>query len=91
MTVHEDDRGAPRVVFVMNPTTSDLKARVSVRGARALVDVLTPPQRDGAATVRDAHARITRGIGGFELTVPARTVRMLAAEVDPAFFPPPKI
>jgi beta-galactosidase len=93
MTVHEDDRGAPRVVFVMNPTPRELVARVSVRGARALVDVLTPlpPTSGGAAAVRDAHARVARGIGGFELTVPARTVRMFGVEVDPELFPPPRI
>jgi beta-galactosidase len=93
MTVHEDDRGAPRVVFVMNPTARELVARVSVRGARALVDVLTPPASPsgGGSAVRDGSARVTRGIGGFELTVPARTVRMFAAEVDPELFPPPRI
>jgi beta-galactosidase len=74
MTVHEDDAGAPRVVFVMNPTAHDMTARVSVRGARALVDVLTPDRTD---------ARVVRSIGGFEMVVPARTVRMFAAEASP--------
>jgi beta-galactosidase len=71
MTVHEDATGAPRVVFVMNPTARDLTARVSVRGARSLVDVLNPDRSD---------ARIVRGIAGFEVHVPSRTVRMFAAE-----------
>jgi beta-galactosidase len=69
VTVHEDHTGAPRVLFVMNPTAGDLIAKVALRGARAIVDVLVP---DGA--------RIARGIGGFEVSVPARTVRMFAIE-----------
>jgi beta-galactosidase len=73
MTVHEDATGAPRVVFAMNPTERDLVARVSVRGARALVDALN---RDASG----ATQRVTRGIGGFEVTVPARTVRMFVVE-----------
>jgi beta-galactosidase len=72
MTVHEDASGAPRVVFVMNPTERELIARVSVRGARTLVDLLTPERSD---------ARVTKGIGGFEVNAPARTVRMYAVEV----------
>jgi beta-galactosidase len=71
MTVHEAADGSPRVVFVMNPTPRDLPARVSVRGARALVDLLMPERAD---------ARVSRGIGGFEMTVPARTVRMFGVE-----------
>jgi beta-galactosidase len=71
MTVHEDESGSPRVVFVMNPTAGDLVARVSVRGARSLVDLLSPERAD---------ARVTRGIAGFEMNVPARTVRMFAVE-----------
>ncbi len=75
ISVHEDAHGTPRVVFVMNPHPHDLVARVSVRGARSLVDLLTPERAD---------ARVTRGIGGFELTVPARTVRMFAVEASSA-------
>jgi beta-galactosidase len=74
MTVHEDESGAPRVVFVMNPTAGDLVARVSVRGAKSLADLLSPERAD---------ARVTRGIAGFEVTVPARTVRMFAVEGPP--------
>jgi beta-galactosidase len=77
MTVHEDAAGAPRVVFVMNPTDHDRTARVSVRGARSLVDVLTPEKEPG-------QNRVARGIGGFELLVPARTVRMFAVEAATA-------
>jgi beta-galactosidase len=71
--VHEDDAGAPRVVFVMNPTADDVTARVALRGARALVDVLTP-DRD------DARIAKARGAFGFEVPVPSRTVRMFAVE-----------
>jgi beta-galactosidase len=71
MTVHEDADGVPRVVFVMNPSPHDLVARVSVRDARTLVDLLTPSPSD---------ARVTKGIGGFEVSAPARTVRMFAVE-----------
>jgi beta-galactosidase len=71
MTVHEDAAGVPRVVFVMNPTAADQVARVSVRDARSLVDLLATDRTD---------ARITRGIAGFEVNVPARTVRMFAVE-----------
>ncbi|HEY2511908.1 MAG TPA: beta-galactosidase [Polyangiaceae bacterium] len=75
MTVHEDTTGTPRVLFVMNPTDRDRVARVSVRGARSLVDILAPSLSD---------ARVARGIGGFEVTVPARTVRMFAVELSTA-------
>jgi len=71
MTVHEDAAGTPRVVFVLNPTDRDRVARVSVRGARSLVDLLAPERGD---------ARVARGVGGFELKAPARTVRMFAVE-----------
>jgi beta-galactosidase len=62
VAVHEDD-GGPRVVFVMNPTPTDQVARVSVAGAGTLVDLLD-------------EARIVRTGGAFEMTVPARVVRM---------------
>ncbi len=71
VAVHEDAEGVPRVVFVMNPTAHDVVARVSVRGARALRDLLTPERKD---------ARVTRAIAGFEIAVPSRTVRMFAVE-----------
>ncbi len=71
MTVHEDKAGVPRVVFVMNPTAADQVARVSVRDARSLVDLLASDRTD---------ARIARGIAGFEVSIPARTVRMFAVE-----------
>jgi hypothetical protein len=64
VAVHEDDAGA-RVVFVMNPTAEDRVARVSLAGVPALLDLLD-------------EQRVARVGGAFELTVPARTVRMMA-------------
>lgn len=67
VAVHEDSTGAPRVVFVMNPTPSDLSVRVSLGGVEALVDLL-------------AEGRVARLGGAFELHVPARSVRMMGVE-----------
>ncbi len=63
VAVHEDDTDA-RVVFVMNPTAADVSARVALAGATALVDLLD-------------EQRTPRVGGAFEVTVPARTVRMM--------------
>ena len=65
--VHEDNRGAARVVFLMNPTKEPVTAKVAVAGARALVDAL----RGG---------RIARAGGGFEVPLTARGVAMLEVE-----------
>jgi beta-galactosidase len=67
VTVHEDGTGAPRIVFVMNPTANDAIARFSLPGVGALVDAL-----DGRRVVRSA--------GALEVTVPGRVVRMMIAE-----------
>jgi beta-galactosidase len=69
VAVHEDRQGAPRVVFVMNPTGGETIARLSLSGAGALVDLLA----DGA--------RVARVGGAFEVVVPARVVRLMAVEV----------
>lgn len=63
VAVHEDGSG-PRVVFVMNPTAADVAARVSLPGVEELVDLL-------------GDQRLGRSAGAFELSVPARTVRLL--------------
>ena len=68
VAVHEDQEG-PRVVFVMNPTPGDLVARASFAGVEALVDVVT-------------DARIARADGAFELSVPARVVRIMEVVRD---------
>jgi beta-galactosidase len=67
VAVHEGDDGAPRVVFVMNPTASDAVAHVSLAGVDVLVDAL-------------GEARMVRTGGAFEVPVPARVVRMLTVE-----------
>jgi beta-galactosidase len=80
VTVHEDASGAPRIVFVMNPTATDLVVRVSLAGISALVDALDPTASGDGSRVRVDAARIARDRGAFEVHVPARTVRMMAVE-----------
>ena len=77
--MHDDAAGVPRVAFVMNPTPADLNVRVAIEGATALIDLL-PRSTRGAARHAVDEARITRVAGSFEVSVPARTVRMLTVE-----------
>jgi beta-galactosidase len=67
VAVHEDEHGAPRVVFAMNPTPNDLVVRASLAGIETLVDAI-------------GEGRIARSGGAFELPVPARAVRMMVVE-----------
>ncbi len=67
VTVHEDDSRIPRLVFLMNPTAHPLVAKVGISGPRTLSSILGEP------------ATFTRSSGGFDVTIPARTVRLLAA------------
>jgi beta-galactosidase len=69
VAVHEDAAGAPRVVFVMNPTANDVTARFSLAGVGALVDTL-------------GEGRVGRSAGALEVSVPARMVRMMVAEAS---------
>jgi beta-galactosidase len=69
VTVHEDEAGIPRVVFVMNPTGQDLIARLSLAGVGALSDAL-------------GDARVARSGGAIEVSVPSRHVRMMIAEAS---------
>ncbi|MCC6646302.1 MAG: beta-galactosidase [Polyangiaceae bacterium] len=65
VTVHEDDAGAPRVAFLLNPTEADVVASVTLPGVVAAEDALT-----GAAV---------SVVGGrVEARVAERSVRMLA-------------
>ena len=64
VTLHADERGVPRVLFVINATPHPIDARVSAAGALEAEDVL-----DGA--------RFHATTGLFELTVAPRSVRML--------------
>lgn len=66
-TVHEDESGRPRVLFIVNPTDADVVGRVSVPGA----------------VLREAHdllgdERIPVEHGAIEARIPPKTVRMLA-------------
>ncbi|MCC6216526.1 MAG: beta-galactosidase [Polyangiaceae bacterium] len=64
VTVHHDDAGRDRVLFVVNPSAADLAATVRVGHAPRATDAL-----DGSAFP---------AIGGaIHLVVPARSVRML--------------
>jgi beta-galactosidase len=67
VSVHEDDGGTARLVFVMNPGSTPLVAKIGVPGPSTLTSIL------GDATT------ISRTAGGFEITVPARTVRVFEA------------
>ncbi len=69
VAVHEDEAGAPQVVFVMNPTEHEIVARVSLAGVGALVDAL-------------GEGRVARTGGCLEVSVPARVVRMMAVEAS---------
>jgi beta-galactosidase len=64
ITLHGDEGGAPRVLFVINATPGAIDARVSAAGAAQAEDVL-----DGTSF------RAT--FGAFELPVAPRSVRML--------------
>jgi beta-galactosidase len=65
VTVHEDESGAPRLVFVMNPTDKDLSVRVSLPGVDAVVDAI-------------GEGRMARAGGALDVNVPSRLVRMLS-------------
>ncbi len=88
VSVHEDAEGKPKVAFFMNPTAQAVSARVALPGVTALVDLLhdatwqAPPSSPqlGRASSRSLSPRISRSAGGFDLTVPPRTVRMMAIE-----------
>jgi beta-galactosidase len=67
-TLHEDEAGAPRVLFVLNPGEADVMARVALGGT---------PQR--AIDLLD-EASFEARRGGFEVRMKPRTVRMLALE-----------
>jgi beta-galactosidase len=67
VAVHEDERGVPRVVFVMNPTDRETVVRVSLAGESALEDAI-----DGE--------RVERTGGAFEVSVPSRSVRLMTVE-----------
>lgn len=71
VTVHEDASGTPKVAFVMNPSARAIVAKVSLGGARVLVDLMPKGRRE---------ARIEAQAGSFSVEMPARTIRMFAIE-----------
>jgi beta-galactosidase len=69
VAVHEDADGVARVVFIMNPTLTDVVARASLAGVAALTDAL-------------GEGRVARAGGALDVSVPARSVRMMIAEAS---------
>src|SRR5580658_4425982 len=67
VTVHEDASGAARVVFLMNPTATDIVARASLAGVGALSDAM-------------GEGRVARAGGALEVSVPARSARIMIVE-----------
>ena len=70
VTVHEDEEGAARVVFVMNPTDEPIEAHVGLPDTVRELTLAWP-----ARTEEETH--VSRKVGGFEVYVGAREVRML--------------
>jgi beta-galactosidase len=67
-TVHEDERGKPRVLFLINPEREETVARITIgRGVEAARDLL----KGQRLVVRD---------GALEAPVRGKSVRMLALE-----------
>ena len=70
VAVHEDETGAPKVAFVMNPEPTAVLATVGLgANVRAIVDLL-PRTRDAA--------RIDAQPGGLVVEVPARSARVFS-------------
>lgn len=67
VTVHEDALGVAKVVFLMNPTAADIVARASLAGVGALSDAM-------------GEGRIARAGGALEVSVPARSARIMIVE-----------
>ena len=70
VTVHEDKLGVARVVFVMNPTDARVEATFPVAKVLGLRDLL-------ASQVTEV---IVPESGAFTVEMPARTVKVFAAE-----------
>jgi beta-galactosidase len=67
-TLHEDDAGNPRVLFVLNPSGGDVLARVTIgERIRTAVDCID-------------EARFEVQKGQLEVRIRPRTVRFLALE-----------
>jgi beta-galactosidase len=68
-TIHEDAKGRPRVLFLLNPSAESERAKVDLGVAVTLTDLLD-------------ESRYQAREGRITVSVPARTVRMLV--IDPA-------
>lgn len=77
VTVHEDESGRARVLFVMNPRQDNVTVNVSVPHAARLADLLPDARasRSERAFVLSDRA-IERAAGSFPIDVQARSVRM---------------
>ncbi len=68
VTVHEDRKTKePRAVFVMNPSGATVVARIALAGIEGLVEVF-----------ESGGSKPSRIGGAFEITIPARTVKIFA-------------
>jgi beta-galactosidase len=75
-TVHEDDAGVPRVLFLMNPGAADVVARVTVISPQGVSAVA---QARDVIDDQDVTARAAgEGRALVEARMKPRTVRMLA-------------
>jgi len=70
-TIHEDQDGRPKVLFLLNPTSLDVSVRVTVQ-----VDVGAPPLTEAVDLLKDETFRIRDA--ALEIRVKPKTVRMLA-------------
>jgi hypothetical protein len=83
VSVHEDANGRARVLFVMNPTSKNLIAKISLPGAARLEDLL-PDARASRSSERILGGReraLEREAGSFPVEVAARTVRLFAVRL----------
>ncbi|MGH7327118.1 MAG: beta-galactosidase, partial [Polyangiaceae bacterium] len=71
VAVHDDASGAPRVVFVMNPTAEARDAHIAIPGVASLSDAISSD--DGA---------IIWETGGARVPIRPRSVRMLMVVAD---------
>ncbi|MEO8876655.1 MAG: hypothetical protein ABI461_13775, partial [Polyangiaceae bacterium] len=77
VAVHDDASGAPRIVFVMNPTGEDTNVLISIPGVDDLTDLMVIPH------TRE-NGPITWETGGALVPVRSKTVRMLRVTAERA-------
>jgi beta-galactosidase len=79
VAVHEDARGRPRAVFVMNPTARSLTANVSLPGVGHLEDLLPDSRASRSERALGTEGRVEREAGSFPVEIGARSVRLFRA------------